>query len=91
MNSFLLTTIVIALLTGSLGAHAEVRESEFGRDEGYRSEIGWPFGTTPKIRVGAFTGKGLPNLERIVGDFWMQPVSKRKRDARGQIAVFSKY
>ena len=88
MNSFLSTTIVIALLTGSLGAHAEVRESEFGRDEGYRSEIGWPFGTTPKIRVGAFTGKGLPNLERIVGDFWMQPASKEKEMLEDKLPYF---
>lgn len=70
--------LVIASIALSMGIHAEVRESEYGRDEGYRVEIGWPFGTTPKLRVGAFTGKGLPNLEKIVGDFWMHPITKEK-------------
>ena len=88
MNPYISRALVISLLAVNLGVNAEVRENEFGRDEGYRTEILWPFGITPKLRVGAFTGKGLSNLERIVGDFWIYPNSKENEMLEDKLPFF---
>lgn len=61
----------LALWAGSASVSAQVRASEFGRDEGYPYEMGWPFRTVPKVRHGALTGKGLPQLEKTTPPFWM--------------------
>ena len=64
-----------ALLLCISPASAEVRESEFGRDEGYPYEMGWPFRTTPKLRHGALTGKGLVQSQKSAHPFWIPAVT----------------
>jgi CubicO group peptidase (beta-lactamase class C family) len=55
---------------------AEVKENEFGMQEGYPYAMGWPFRTIPKFRHGALTGKGLLELEKVAHPFWLKPSSQ---------------
>ncbi len=72
----LLWPLALALCVCAASASAEVRESEFGKDEGYPFEMGWPFRTIPKLRHGALTGQGLPQLEKSAPAFWLPPASQ---------------
>ena len=65
--------IFVILLTKSLVAFAEVRETEFGKAEGYPFAFATPFRLVPQFRVGGFTGKGLTEIENRVPPFWMTP------------------
>jgi CubicO group peptidase (beta-lactamase class C family) len=55
---------------------AEVKENEFGIQEGYPYAMGWPFRTIPKFRHGALTGKGLLELQKMSQPFWINPSDK---------------
>jgi CubicO group peptidase (beta-lactamase class C family) len=77
-KSRLLFPIVIALCLCflPLETYAEVKESEFGKSEGYPYAIGLPFRMIPKYRYGALTGKGLAELESKTPPFWIAPAGQ---------------